>query len=192
LGDLRKDDAEPPAGIRFVLGDMSRCSAVPTSGQMPVKQLGAGRAHSSPPAGGSLPLTRCRRAHVFGSFTRSTADLRSAHAAAIWSACASNVSQTKMAWTTGRGTGRLRGSLIILAQPVNQAQKILPKTITVSLSHEKLWFNDEQAMLGYLDRAENGLGSRFQEARARMQAQGDTPPDPSAPHAGAWQEAATP
>jgi hypothetical protein len=44
-------------------------------------------------------------------------------------------------------------------------------------------------MLGYLDQSENGLGSRFLDARARMQALGDTPPDPSAAHAGAWQEA---
>ena len=44
-------------------------------------------------------------------------------------------------------------------------------------------------MLGYLDKAENGLGSRFQDARARMQALGDTPPAPDAAHHEAWQQA---
>ena len=44
-------------------------------------------------------------------------------------------------------------------------------------------------MLGHLDKAENGLGSRFQDARARMQALGGTPPAPDAAHHEAWQQA---
>jgi len=44
-------------------------------------------------------------------------------------------------------------------------------------------------MLGHLDKAENGLGSRFQDARACMQALGDTPPAPDAAHHEAWQQA---
>ena len=44
-------------------------------------------------------------------------------------------------------------------------------------------------MLGYLVKAENGPGSRFQDARARMQALGDTPPAPDAAHHEAWQQA---
>jgi hypothetical protein len=57
------------------------------------------------------------------------------------------------------------------------------------LSPYQLWFYDEQSMLGYLDKAENGLGSRFQTARERLQALGDTLPAPEAAHHGAWQEA---
>src|SRR5262245_8763881 len=39
-----------------------------------------------------------------------------------------------------------------------------------ALSHDQIWFNDWQSIVGYLDKAESGLGSRFLDARARMQA----------------------